>query len=340
MKSIFIDCSLGISGDMLASALFDLGVPYSVFLDNLVKLKIEKNYKIKFEEGNSEGIKGVACKKKEIQFKELTRSFNDIKKFLLDSGLKDYVREKSIKVFQILAESESIVHGIHYSDVHFHELGSIESIMDIVNVCSAIDFLKPDKIYFSNPPAGKGLVSTAHGLLPIPAPTVLEIAKQKEIPLMSFADEYFGEITTPTGIALIATFADEIGQPCNMNIRKIGIGLGNKTISRPNFLRAIFIDNNDYSIENNNKPLYETVISQEAWIDDSTPEDIAILIDRLRSVGAIDVVCHSIDMKKNRKGICIEAIVKPEKETLLREVWFNYSTTIGFSENIFNRWIL
>ena len=339
MKSIFIDCSLGISGDMLASAFFNLGVPHSIFLDNLVSLNIDKNYKLKFHEGDSEGIKGIVCTKSEIQFKELSRNLNEIKNLLLDSSLNDYVKKKSIKVFEILAEAEAVVHGHQISDVHFHELGSMDSILDIVNVCSAIDFLKPYKIYFSNPPSGKGIVSTSHGPLPVPVPTVLEIARQNKIPLMVLDDKYFGEITTPTGIALIATFIDKFGQPGNINIQNIGIGLGSKNISRPNFLRILLIDENDENIENN-KPSYETIISQEAWIDDSTPEDVAVLIDRLRSAGAIDVICYSVDMKKNRKGICIQAIVYPKHKNLLREVWFNYSTTIGIRENKISRWIL
>ena len=339
MKSIFIDCSLGISGDMLASALFDLGVPYSVYLDNLVNLKIDKNYNLNFKLGDSEGIKGIVCIKKKNQFKKSPRSLNDIRKFILDSKLNNFVKEKSIKVFEILAESEAVVHGTKISDIHFHEIGSIDSIIDIVNVCSAIDFLKPEKIYFSNPPSGKGVVSTSHGLLPIPVPTVLEIAKRNKISLMLLDDQYIGEITTPTGIALLVTFSDKVGQLDSLNIKKIGIGLGNKNISRPNFLRALLIDKHNKYIENNNL-LYETIISQEAWIDDSTPEDIAILIERLRVAGAIDVICHSVDMKKNRKGISIEAIVHPKNETLLREVWFNHSTTLGLRENKINRWIL
>ena len=339
MKSIFIDCSLGISGDMLASAFFNLGVPHSIFLDNLVSLNIDKNYKLKFHEGDSEGIKGIVCTKSEIQFKESSRNLNEIKNLLLDSSLNDYVKKKSIKVFEILAEAEAVVHGHQISDVHFHELGSMDSILDIVNVCSAIDFLKPYKIYFSNPPSGKGIVSTSHGPLPVPVPTVLEIARQNKIPLMVLDDKYFGEITTPTGIALIATFIDKFGQPGNINIQNIGIGLGSKNISRPNFLRILLIDENDENIENN-KPSYENIISQEAWIDDSTPEDVAVLIDRLRSAGAIDVICYSVDMKKNRKGICIQAIVYPKHKNLLREVWFNYSTTIGIRENKISRWKL
>ena len=340
MKSIFIDCSLGISGDMLVSALFDLGVPYSIFLDNLANLKIDKDYNINFEEVNSEGIKGILCTKTQIQFKESSRSLNDIKTLIFDSNLNDNVKNKSIKVFEILAESEAIVHGAEISDVHFHELGKIDSIIDIVNVCSAIDFLKPEKIYFSDPPAGRGVVPTSHGLLPVPVPTVLEIAKQNKIPLLYFEDKYLGEITTPTGIALIATFSDGFCQLGNINIKNIGVGLGHKNISRPNFLRVLLIDKSNNYIVKNNKQVFETIVSQEAWIDDSTPEDIAILIERLRSAGAIDVVCHSIDMKKNRKGICIKAILYPENETLLREVWFNYSSTLGLRENKVNRWIL
>ena len=340
MNSIFIDCSLGISGDMLASALFDLGVPDSVFLDNIVNLKIDRNYNFKFNQGDSYGIKGIVCIKKEIEFKELRKSLDDIKNLILSSTLNDYVKKKSIKVFHILAESEAIVHGTAISDVHFHELGSIDSIIDVVNVCSAIDFLKPEKIYFSDPPAGKGVVSTSHGLLPVPVPTVLEIAKQNKIPLTFFEDKSIGEITTPTGIALIATFSDQVAQIVNMNIKKIGIGLGQKDFSRPNFLRVMLIDQGDNYKANNNKPIYQTIISQEAWIDDSTPEDIAVLIERLRDAGAIDVVCYSIDMKKNRKGICIKAIVNQNNQTLLREVWFNYSTTIGIRENKISRWIL
>ena len=340
MKSIFIDCSLGISGDMLLSALKDLGVPNSVFLDNLACLKIDKKYKLKFKQGDSDGIRGIVCTKNENKSEELSRCFNDIKDLLLNSSLNDYVKTKSLRVFEILAEAEGIVHGNKISDVHFHELGAIDSIVDIVNVCSAIDFLNLDNIYFSNPPAGKGIVSTSHGPLPVPVPTVVVVAKQHKIPLITINDKYFGEITTPTGIALIATFVDKFGQPDNFIINKIGIGLGNKNISRPNFLQVLLIDQNDDYKENNNQPVYETITSQEAWIDDSTPEDIAILIERLRSAGAIDVICYPVDMKKNRKGICIKAIVYPKHQSLLREVWFNFSTTLGIRENKISRWIL
>ena len=339
MKSILIDCALGISGDMLVSALVDLGVPRSIILDNLKSLNIDKNYYLDFDVGDSNGIKGIVQTKPAIHIREKARSLNDVINFLENSKLNDYVKRKSTSVFEILAEAEAIVHGKEISDLHFHELGSIDSIIDIVNVCSAFDFLKPDRIYFSNPPAGKGTVSTSHGILPVPVPTVIEIARKYNIPLGSIEDKYFGEITTPTGVALIATFVDRFDQPDNINIEKIGIGLGRKKIYRPNFLRALLIDM-DEDHKGNDKPVNETIFLQEAWIDDSSPEDVAILIERLRDAGAIDVISFSIDMKKNRKGICIKAIVCLQKKTLLRDVWFNYSTTIGIRESKISRWIL
>ena len=342
MKSIFIDCSLGISGDMIASSLFDLDIPYSLFEENLKSLKLENNLNILFKQGKSEGISGVRCEKNLIQKKDSIRSLNDIYKLLFESNLNTFVQKKAFQVFEILAKAESVVHGKEISKIHFHEIGSIDSIIDIVNVCSAFDYLKLEKVYFSIPPTGSGVVSTSHGLLPVPVPTVLEVAKQNKIPLMFIDNKYSGEITTPTGIALIAVFADKIGYNSILNIKNIGIGLGLKDISSPNFVRAmLFAENENKPINQKfNKPLYESIISQEAWIDDSTPEDVAVLIERLRSAGAIDVVCYSVDMKKNRKGICIKAIVSLKNQILLREVWFNYSTTIGLRENKINRWIL
>ena len=339
MKSILIDCALGISGDMLVSALLDLGVPKSIIFDNYKSLNIDKNYYSDFNVDDSNGIKGIVRTKPAIQIREESRSLIDVINFLENSDLNDYVKRKSTRVFEILAEAEAIVHGKEISNIHFHELGSLDSIVDIVNVCSAFDFLKPYRIYFSNPPAGKGTVSTSHGILPVPVPTVLEIARQYNIPLVSIEDEYLGEITTPTGAALIATFVNRFDQPDKINIEKIGIGLGRKNICRPNFLRAILIDMGE-DCKVNDKPVNETIFSQEAWIDDSSPEDVAILIKRLRDAGAIDVISYSIDMKKNRKGICIKAIVASQEKTLLRDVWFNYSTTIGIRESKISRWIL
>ena len=145
MKSILIDCALGISGDMLVSALVDLGVPRSIILDNLKSLNIDKNYYLDFDVGDSCGIKGIVQTKPAIHIREKARSLNDVINFLENSKLNDYVKRKSTSVFEILAEAEAIVHGKEISDLHFHELGSIDSIIDIVNVCSAFDFLKPER---------------------------------------------------------------------------------------------------------------------------------------------------------------------------------------------------
>lgn len=343
MNSIFIDCSIGISGDMIASALFDLGVPKNIFEVNLVNLKIHNYCNLIFSSEHSKGIKGIRSSIKVIQEKELFRTLDDIKKILISSSLNKYTKEKAIKVFEVLAKAEASVHGVHTSNVHFHEIGSIDSLIDVVNVCSAIDYLRPDRVYFEKPPTGSGTISTSHGVLPVPVPTVLEIARQNEIPLVSLNASCSGEITTPTGIALMAVFADKIGQPLFMDIRKIGVGLGHKDFLHPNFLRAIMFrdcENQFSNKEDNNRPICQPIVIQEAWIDDSTPEDIAILIERLRNSGAIDVASQSVDMKKGRKGVCIKVISDPKKVFSLREVWFNYSSTLGLRESEINRWVL
>ncbi len=343
MNSIFIDCSIGISGDMIASALFDLGVPKNVFEENLFNLKIHKYSNITFNVERSKGIKGIRSSIKTTQEKELSRSLNDIKEILSSSNLNKFVKKKAVKVFEILAKAEANVHGLNISNVHFHEIGSIDSLIDVVNVCSAIDYLKPHRVYFEKPPAGTGTVSTSHGILPLPVPTVLEIARQNKIPLVCFDSVSSGEITTPTGIALMAAFVDKIGQPSSMDIKEIGIGLGHKDISRPNFLRAIMFsdgENQFLNKEEKNRPVYQPIVFQEAWIDDATPEDIAALIARLRDSGAIEVASQSIDMKKGRKGISIKVISDHENVFSLREVWFNYSSTLGLRESEINRWVL
>ena len=342
MNYIFVDCSLGISGDMLASALFDVGVPESIFKENLDNIKIDKNFNLTFREAKSNGMRGIRCIKSENQEEESHRSLNDIKKIIYESNFNNFVKEKSIEVFEVLAKAESIVHGLKISEVHFHELGSIDSLIDVVNVCSAIDYLKPEIIYFEKPPAGSGIVSTSHGMLSVPVPTVLEISKQKQIPLTFYVEENIGEISTPTGMALIAIFADKIGKPKYLNINNIGIGLGSKDISRPNLLKVILLSNNENNISNrlNKKPIYESIFFQEAWIDDATPEDIAVLVEKLRNAGAIEVVSNSVDMKKNRKGICIKVIVNNNNVESLRDAWFNFSTTLGFREQEIYRWIL
>ena len=343
MNSIFIDCSIGISGDMISSAFFDLGVPKSVFEKNLVNLKIHNFSNVVFKAEHSKGIKGIRSSIKGIKDKEVFRSLNDIKEILICSDLNQYIKEKAINVFEILAKAEAHVHGLNISNVHFHEIGSIDSLIDVVNVCSAIDYLKPHMVYFEKPPAGSGTVSTSHGVLPVPVPTVLEIARQNKIPLVGSDAFSSGEITTPTGIALMAVFVDKIGQPSSIDVKDIGIGLGHKDMNRPNFLRAIMFsecENKFSNKEENNRPTYQLIVLQEAWIDDATPEDIAALIERLRGSGAIEVASQSIDMKKGRKGICIKVISHPKNVFALREVWFNYSSTIGLRESEINRWIL
>ena len=230
-----------------------------------------------------------------------------------------------------MAEAESSVHGCEVNDVHFHEIGSIETLINIVGVSSAIDYFKPNKIYCMPPPMGSGNVKTSHGILPIPVPVVSEIAMRNQIPLYGGEAFPYGELTTPTAIALISFFVDRYQQPACLEVLSIGVGLGKKDLKRSNLLRLYEIEKSliEDADKLNSYLYWQELIKQEAWIDDATPEDISELVNQLRNAGAIDVICHSVQMKKGRQGVHVQAIVDLKFVKEVRLIWFSKSTTIG-----------
>ena len=246
-----------------------------------------------------------------------------------------------LKVFGILAEAESCVHGIDIDKVHFHEIGCIDSLVDIIGVCAAIEYLKPKSIICGNPPAGSGFIETSHGQLPVPVPAVVELAKNHRVRLIS-NDNLYGELTTPTGMALLIALGDSFQNPSFFDIKSIGIGLGQKDFNRPNFLR-IFVLDGDILASNINileEACWEEVVFQQAWIDDSSPEDLALLSNQLRDFGAIEVISQSVQMKKGRLGVALTAIAKVNDKDKLRNAWLSYGSTIGLREHIQGRWVL
>tara|TARA_Y100001968_G_C19454308_1_gene771324 strand:+ start:5512 stop:6744 length:1233 start_codon:yes stop_codon:yes gene_type:complete len=342
MKDLFIDCPTGVSGNMLLSAFFDLGFPKQLFYEYINSLCLPNEFELDITQSNSYGIKGVDYILKSPNYKFEYQNWPDIKRFILQTSLDDYIKEKVLMVFTLLAEAESNVHGCNLEKVHFHELSSLRTLINIVGVCSAFQYFKPNKVYCTPPPAGSGNVETSHGIIPIPVPVVLEIAKKKNIPLLGGDRFPYGELTTPTGIALISIFAEAFHQPEYLEISSIGIGLGSNNLGRPNLVRVCQLNSSTFRELNKSKVEYiwQDLISQEAWIDDSSGEDLASLIKELRDAGAIDVSSHCVQMKKNRQGVNIKTIVKPELANKLRLIWFSKSTTIGLRESSLGRWIL
>ena len=342
MKDLFIDCPTGISSDMLLAALLDLGVPKDFVESSIKSLPLVHDLQLNTEEDKSYGIRGLRVSLEGGSEPLSPRRWTEIRDFITSSKLLEPIKNNVLLVFNELAEAESSVHGCDLDEVHFHEIGSISNLIKVVGIFSAIDYLKVQKIYCMSPPAGSGTVLTSHGYLPVPVPTVLEIAKRRNIILLGGNSYPIGELTTPTGIALMSVIVDRFEQPSSFNVCSIGVGLGTKDLKRTNVLRVSQLESSDVEdpTQITNNLVRQSLICQEAWVDDSTPEDIAELIKQLRLNGAIEVISYPIQMKKGRGGVCIKALVSLEVANELRLSWLLKGTTLGLREIQLERWVL
>jgi len=340
MEEILIECSPGVSGDMLLGAFYDLGVPQSVIETPLIKLGLEKLYCLKFRESSSCSIRGINV---EVLRNDPTtkRNWRSIKKLIAKSNLGNKLQNKIFEVFELLAIAEGKVHGISPEEVHFHEIGAIDSIVDIVGACAAMNYLNPKKVYCNSPNLGSGFVETEHGKLSIPSPAVIELLSKKNLVVSSNFASVEGELSTPTGIALLSNFANSIEFPKRYSIKSYGVGIGNLQFPFPNLVRVLEIRSDDKKPSNQTlNPRFEEIAVQEAWIDDQTPEDVSNFVNKLRNEGAYDVSYKTINMKKDRVGYSIQTIIPTTKKEFFRGLWFQYSNTIGVRERIQSRFVL
>ncbi len=341
MEDVFIECSPGISGDMLLGAFYDLGVPKKVIEQPLFDLGLGDKYNLEFKESKSFSIRGIKVKVENIDCGLSQRNWRSIKELILNGHLEEKLQQKIYEVFESLATAEGKVHGINPEDVHFHEIGAIDSLVDIIGVCAALNYLNPKKVYCNEPMLGKGFVQTEHGKLSVPPPAVIELIRKKNIKVLSCFDSIEGELSTPTGISLLANLVDNLQPPSKYSINSYGVGIGNLKFPFPNLVRVHKITSfEDSSINEQSNPKCEEISVQEAWIDDQTPEDISNFVEKLRIEGAYDVSYQAINMKKNRIGFSIQVILPTEKREYFRRLWFNYSNTIGVRERTQSRWIL
>ena len=339
MDAILIECSPGISGDMLLAAFYDLGVPQTVFEKPLIKLGLKDFFSLSFNESKSQNLRGVKAEVN-VFINNKKKKWKDIKKFILSGLLDKNLESMIIKVFESLAVAESKVHGIHPDELHFHEIGDTDSLVDVIGVCAAIHYLKPKNIFCNAPNLGKGFINSEHGKIPIPSPVVLELISNSKINICSdySIDE---ELSTPTGISLLLTLVNIFEFPSEYSINSYGIGIGHKTLPYPNILRILEINLPEYKKNYyKNSPVFEEISIQEAWIDDHSSEEIAFFIEFMRQEGVLDISYKAINMKKNRIGFSLIAIVPIEREAYFRELWFQYTNTIGLRERRQGRWTL
>ena len=233
-RILYFDIINGISGDMTLATLLNLGVPKEIFLEELSKLNLDDEFEVKISSKIESGIKGTHVN---ILIKEQNahRHLVDIFNIIDESDLNNNVKTMAKKVFMVIGEAEAKFHGTTIDKIHFHEVGAIDSIVDIVGSCILIDLLCVDKICATKVPVGSGFVKCDHGIMPVPAPATLEILKNVPIKMNSVK----GECTTPTGAAIIKSLCEEFVDTLEFEPKQIGYGIGHKSFEIPNMLRSV-----------------------------------------------------------------------------------------------------
>lgn len=322
MKTLFFDCSSGISGNMTLGALLELVGDEIWFLEQIEKLSIW-GYQIEISKRESHGISGtfVDVRIDSDSHVHMHRNLQDIEQLIRNSSLESDVKDLAIEIFRKVAVAEAKVHGKPIEQVHFHEVGAIDSIIDIVGTAILIRKLNPDRICASVLNEGHGFIDCQHGRMSVPVPATIEILANAGVPFRQVDVET--EMITPTGAAIIVTLAEEFGNAPAMKLKGVGYGVGSREIGYANALKVYVgesISNGD-----SNGEIY--VI--ETNIDDATGEELGYTMERLLEAGAKDAFYTPIFMKKNRPAYQLTVLCEQKKIQELQEIIFCETTTIG-----------
>lgn len=328
-----VDCPTGLAGDMLLAALFDLGLPEEVVDGPLAALGLGHAYRLQRVEALSCGLRGVRLRVELTEPSPPHRHWGDLRTQIAAAPLEPALQQRVLEVFTLLAEAEAAVHGCPPEAVHFHEVGAVDALVDVVGVCAGLQHFGVTQLVCTPPPPGHGRVRTAHGLLPLPAPAVLELARCRGIPLASSEGFPAAELTTPTGLALMAVLADRFAQAPALQPRAVGVGLGTRELDRPNLLRLVLAN----PPQDATGELEETLLQQQAQVDDATGEDLALLMEALRGAGALEVFAQPVLMKKGRPAQLITVLARPDQAPALRAIWWRQGSSIGVREQLQRR---
>ncbi len=316
----YFDCFSGISGDMTLGACIDLGVPPDWLKDSLVTLPLT-DFDLTASSVTRHGISATHARVETSEHHH-HRHFSDIVTLIENSPLSDRVKKDSIRIFDTIATAESGIHGCDKATVHFHEVGGIDAIVDIVGTALCMEYLGIDTIIASKIPLGSGFVNCQHGTLPVPAPATASILKGVPV----YGTEIPHELVTPTGAGIVTTLAESFEPLPDMIVENIGYGAGTRELElRPNLLRIFTGTVSDASITLHS----DRTVMVEASIDDMNPEIYGFLMDRLFADGALDVYWIPIYMKKNRPGTMIQVLCPVHlKETVVERI-LTETTTLG-----------
>jgi uncharacterized protein (TIGR00299 family) protein len=316
MKVCYFDAFSGISGDMTVGALLDAGADWQALEAALKSLDLEAEFRVEKTKR-----KGIAASKFSVTFQEQKkhRHLPHIEKIIQGGHFSDRARNNALSVFRRLGEAEAKSHDVPIEKVHFHEVGAVDSISDVVGACVALDMLGIDEVRSSRVNVGSGTVSTEHGILPVPTPATAELLK--DAPIYSAGPET--ELTTPTGAALLSTLSAGFGALPPVRVLSQGFGAGDKDFpQQANVLRVLIGERTEAAEAT-------TVTMLEANIDDSSPQVLGYAMERLFESGALDVTLTPVFMKKNRPGTLISVMAVPEGTEQLAAILFAETTTLG-----------
>ena len=320
-RAIYFDCFSGISGDMILGSLVDLGVDVKLIRKELKKINL-KGYKLTSHQVKRNGITGTKINvvvDPSIEKTRQARSFIDIKKLIVESSLSKNIKTDSIEIFRRIGTVEADIHGTSLEKIHFHEIGAIDSIIDIVGGVIGMSLLNIDLVFSSPLNTGEGLINCEHGVIPIPAPATLKLLEG--IPCYSSGTKK--ELTTPTGAAFIGYFGSEFGSLPKMNIMKSGYGAGSHEIKEvPNLLRVVLGE----IMTPSNISIIKVI---ETNIDDMNPEFYDHIMSQLLVAGAADVFLTAVNMKKNRPGTLLTTLVSNDKFDCVVKIILEETSTFG-----------
>ena len=317
MRTLYFDCFAGASGDMILGALVAAGVEPHALIERLNALSVS-GFKVDFETVNRSGISATHARVHTAE-QHVHRHLSDILKIIYDSRLTDGVKQRAALVFSRLAEAEAHVHNEPVDRVHFHEVGALDAIVDIVGAAICFELLDIEKFVCSPLHVGSGTVNMAHGLFPVPPPAVAELLKGVPV----YSTEIKGELVTPTGAAIITSVCSEFGPLPSLTLERSGYGAGTREYEKfPNVLRVLIG-------EEIRKIADEQLVMIETNVDDLSPQVMGHMMDKALQLGALDCYFTPIVMKKSRPATLISILCRPHEREILSEMIFSETTTLG-----------
>jgi uncharacterized protein (TIGR00299 family) protein len=319
MRTLYFDCFAGASGDMILGALVAAGVDPQALMHQLSLLNVD-GFTVKFEETDRSGISATFAGV-ETREEKKHRHLSGIQKIISDSKLSDDVKQRALKIFTRLGEAEARVHNQPIEKVHFHEVGALDAIVDVVGAAICFELLGIERFICSPLHVGSGFVEMEHGRFPVPPPAVTELLKDAPV----YATDIKGELVTPTGAAIITTVCNEFGPLPQMTLERTGYGAGSRKYDAfPNVLRVLIGDDHQQAATTN-----ERLWMIETNVDDMSPQIFAHVMDRAFELGALDCYFTPVHMKKNRPAVLLSVLCGMEEREQLTRMLFAETTTLG-----------